>query len=110
MNKTEFIGLLDAIAGNRTNTVQLNKNEGTVTMDYKAYYLLRHDSLMLALLMLCPEEKESLEILESYNESGIVGHGFEFSHSPMTDMDAICYCYGVTEESIKTYFEEVSNA
>ena len=76
--------------------VQLNKNQGTVTMPYAAYKELHHDSLMLHILLraaIVPEEERNKR-LEEYIGYERLGEGFAHAQSPLADNDAFEYVYG----------------
>ena len=99
------IDFINTLIGCRRDTVDLNKNIGTVTMEYLSYYMLYHDSTLLRLLMNVADNEAAIKMLEEIRNSEIAGKGFSVSLSPMSDIDSICFVYGVTPDMIQKFFD-----
>lgn len=81
----------------------LNKSQGTVTIPFRSFYQLRHDSTVLSLLKngICEVE----DIMEKERNFDFLGSTFASIHIPILDIDAISYVYGVPVETIEKYLK-----
>ena len=94
--------LLDVITGPIVRPLELNQNQGTVTIDYQAYYHMHHDSVILHLLLTCEDEDVRHRILDDLlKERNWLGHGFRGAQCPVCDIDAICCVYGLSRETVE---------
>ena len=93
--------ICESAAGSVIKPLELNQNQGTVTIDYRAYYHMHHDSLMLHLLLSCNDEKVRYQMLDDFlKERAFLGHGYKAAQCPVTDADAICFVYGINPGTV----------